>query len=462
MAFAAPPNEAAQPRTRWFVPALTAVTLLGIIWRIVYAVVWEDGTALTGDPRYFQQTAASLAHGHGYNTIVAAPGGLVPTARHPPVFSMLLAVLDLLKIQSVDEHRLAIAFISASAVVLMGLLGRRLMGPGAGIVAATIAAVSPLWVQWGGRLLSESVYLVVVPLVLLAALRCVDRPTWWAFGVAGIAIGLATLTRSEAVWFVIVLGIPLVFLGPRTWRTRVRCGLALLAGFVIVVGPWLVRNEVQLGGLTLSTDGGYTLAGAYTPSTFSPSSPFYGSFDGNAQFDYLLHLVDSSKPPNHAKTWTELALQNGLSRVGTTYALGHLSDLPGVVLAREGRLWGVYAIGTQLQYDSEEGGQITGFYVAGQILEWILLPLAILGGVVLARRSRRHLVVVLAPIVVAALNAAVFYGSTRLRVVAEPSLLLLTSIALVAAFHWLGASLRRRPHRPLVPAVDEDFQEVTS
>jgi 4-amino-4-deoxy-L-arabinose transferase-like glycosyltransferase len=459
MAVAAPPNEAVQPGTHWFVPALTAVTLLGITWRIVYVVVWADGTKVSGDPQFFQQTAARLAHGGGYNTVVAT-GGLTPTARHPPVFSILLAVLDLLKIQSVDAHRLVVALISAGAVVFMGLLGRRLMGPGVGLVAATIAAVSPLWVQWGGRLLSESVYLVVVPLVLLAALRCVDRPSWWAFSVAGVAIGVATLTRSEAVWFVVVLGVPLVFLGPRTWRTRVRYGLVFLAGFVIVVGPWLVRNEVQLGGLTLSTDGGYTLAGAYTASTFSPSSPFYGSFDGGVQYADIVVLVKWGKPPNHAKTWTELALQHELGQTGTTYALGHLNDLPGVVLAREGRLWGVYAIGSQLQYDAEEGGQVRGFYVASQFLEWISLPLAIAGGVVLGRRSRRRLIVVLAPIVVAALNAALFYGSTRLRVIAEPSLFLLTSIALVAAFHWFGASLRQRSQRPLDPALDESLQEI--
>lgn len=433
--------------------------LLGIILRVVYALVWENGTPLSGDPRYFQQTAANLAHGHGYTIPVSlhANAGLVPTARHPPVFSVLVAVLDVLGIQSVDAHRLGVACISAGAVVAVGLLGRRLMGPGAGIVAASIAALSPLWVQWGGRLLIESVYLVVVPLVLLAALQCVDRPTWRAFGIAGVAIGLATLTRSEAGVFIIVLGIPLVILGARMWRTRIRYGLTLLAGFAIVVGPWLVRNEIQLGGLVLSTDGGYTLAGTYAPTTFSPSNPLYGSFDQGEQFIDVA-FIELTKPPNHANSWTELRLDNRLGHIGITFARGHLSDLPGVVLAREGRLWGVYAIGTQRQYDTEEGGQVPGFYAAGQVLEWIMLPLAAAGGFVLGRRSPRHLVVVLAPIVAAAVIAAVFYGSTRVRVVAEPSLILLTSVALVSAFRCLGASLRRSPHRPLDRAPDEAGQ----
>ena len=103
-------------------------------------------------------------------------------------------------------------------------------------------------------------------------------------------IGFATLTRSEAIAFVVVLGVPLVLLGSRDWRRRATYALAVVAGVGIIVGPWLVRNEIQLGGLTLSTDNGTTWAGAYTPATFSPANPLYGSFDNATQFADTLHL----------------------------------------------------------------------------------------------------------------------------------------------------------------------------
>ncbi len=436
-----------------FVPALCALAVLGVVLRVIYAVVWEDGTSLLGDNGFFQQAAANLAHGNGYAIPFfekGSPASPVPTALHPPLFPVVLAVLDLVRLQSADAHRIALAFLSSGTVVLMGLLGRRLMSPGCGLVAAAIAAVSPLWVQWGGRLLSESVYLVVIPGVLLVALECVDRPSWWNFGLAGVAIGIATLTRSEAIAFVVVLGIPLVWMGSRSRDGRLRFALALVSGVVIVVGPWLVRNEVELGGLTLSTDSGTTWVGAYSPNTFSPGNPLYGSFDNGTQFVFAA-LVLETAPPDHAKAWTELTLFNALGHSGLTFARGHLSDLPGVVLAREGRLWGVYAIGSQLQYDAEEGGQVRGFFVAGQFVEWISIPLAIAGGILLGRHSRRHLVVIVAPVVVAALNAAVFYGTTRLRVVAEPSLFLLASIALVTAFHSMRSHRQTRDRTETAP-----------
>ena len=210
-----------------------------------------------------------------------------------------------------------------------------------------------------------------------------------------------------------------------------------------------MRNEVELGGLTLSTDSGTTWVGAYSPNTFSPPNPLYGGFDNDIQFVDAAFLYETA-PPDHAKAWTELTLYNALGHSGLTFR-GHLSDLPGVVLAREGRLWGVYTIGSQLLYDTEEGGQVRGFFVAGQFVEWISIPLAIAGGILLGRHSRRHLVVIVAPVVVAAVNAAVFYGTTRLRVVAEPSLFLLASIALVTTFHWIRSHRQRRDWTETAP-----------
>ena len=201
--------------TPWFAPTLAVLVLLGVGLRIAFAVAWENGTTLVGDPRYFEQAAASLSHGNGYAVAFLGKGQPAPTALHPPVFPGILAILDFARLQSAEAHRIVLAFISAVSVVLMGLLGRRLMSPGAGLVAAAFAAFSPLWVQWGGRLLSESLYLVVIPLLLLVALESVDRPSWRMFGLVGLVIGVAALTRSEATAFVVVLGVPLVLLGSR-------------------------------------------------------------------------------------------------------------------------------------------------------------------------------------------------------------------------------------------------------
>ena len=130
-----------------------------------------------------------------------------------------------------------------------------------------------------------------------------------------MAIGVAALTRSEALLFVLLIGVPLVVFVSRPWRDRGKMALVFLAGFMLVVGPWLIRNDVRMGGFTISTDSGTTLSGAYTDATFSPSSPLYGSFDQNSQFGDAAVLFKYG-PPAPAKHWTELTLTNRLGEIG--------------------------------------------------------------------------------------------------------------------------------------------------
>jgi hypothetical protein len=395
---------------------------------------------------FFQQTAAGLADGHGYVTHFLGRGPLVPTAEHPPVFSLVLAGLDLIGLRSPNAHRIALAFISAGGVFAAGLFGRRVAGPAVGLLAAGIAALDPLWFQQSGFVMSESVYLVVIPTMLLFAIRCIDRPSRWNFVILGVLIGIATLTRSEAVDFIVLLGLPVVIFASSFWHKRVALGLLLLAGIAVVLGPWLIRNEIQLGSPILSTNGGLTLSGSYSDATLSPDSPKYGGFDESNQFGEAAVIVAFDKPPDHDRHWTERALSDAMTRAATTYARKHLSDLPGVMLAREGRVWGVYAPGTELTFDiTEDNNRGNGPKQVGQIMNWVLIPLAAVGALWLGRWSRRRLIIVMVPLLVVAINAALFYGSTRLRVAAEPSMAVLAS----AGALWVLQGMRGRTGRDL-------------
>ncbi len=423
--------------------ALGGIVFIGIVARILFIAGWTWGAPLHGDPLFFQQSAAHIAGGKGYVDRFLGKGPLVPTAVHPPAFSFVLAGLDLVHLRSADAHRIALACISSAGVLALGLFGRRLAGPGVGLLAAAIAALDPLWVQQGGFIMSESLYLVVVPTMLLFALRCIDRRSRWDFLALGLLTGMATLTRSEAVDFVLLLGVVVVLVAAAPWRERLVFTVVFLAGVGLLLVPWVVRNDIKMGSPTLSTNAGLVLSGSYSPASLAPDSPDYGSFDNNGQLGGTAVILAYAKPPDHARHWNERTLSDALGNAAKSFARMHLSDLPGVVLAREGRVWGVYAPGTQLDFDvGEDLTGARGPKQVSQVVNWVLLPLAGLGAVQLARRSRRRLLVVLVPIAVVALNAAAFYGSTRLRVAAEPS------IDVLAAIGALWAAARIMDRRP--------------
>jgi len=410
--------------------ALTA--LLGLVVRIAF-VTLATFPRLANDAVYFRLTATNLVNGKGYSApFPTHPNKLVATAAHPPLFPALLAVFDLLGFHSVDAQRLALAFVTCISVVVMGLLGRKVAGPTVGIVAAVIAAFDPVWLQPVGTLMSESIYLIIIPLMLLCALRCLERSSIGRFAILGVLIALAVLIRSEAIDFVVLLGLPLLVLAPLPWKTRSLLGLAFIGGLILVLGPWLIRNEVQVGGAVLSTQQGVTLAGSYCNDTFDPANATYGSFNGACADGSAGVIVIYEKPPDRRTGWTELALDRTLTSDSETFARRHLSQLPGVVLAREASTWGLGNHSFQLDL-AAAGGRNRTFEQLGWIAYWVLLPFVLVGAVILTKTSWRRFAIIAIPIVVVALNVAITYGSTRFRVAAEPSLAVLAATGVVAA-----------------------------
>ena len=445
------PHVVSVHTSTWFWPVLVSLTAVGVVVRILF-VSLARFERIANDALFFRQTAHNLVSGLGYSyPFPTDPANSVPTAAHPPLFSLVLSLFDLLSLDSVQGQRIALAVVSSVAVVLVGLVGRRLLGPAVGVVAAGIAALHPLWMQPVGGLLSESIYLIAIPLVLLMALRALDQSTGWRFAALGAAIGMAVLIRSEAILLLVLVGAPVLFFSAGAWKPKFRLAVALLAGCVILVGPWVIRNEVQLGTSEVSTQEGVTLVGSYCPNTFDPHDPTFGGFNAVCADGIAALLVGHTKPPGGGE-WNEVNLDHALTQNAEGYARGHLDELPRVVLAREVSAW--FLTGSSFQQTSAvaEGGNGT-FEILGAVVFWILAVPTIVGSVVLWRRSVRRFVILFAPIVMVILNVALTYGITRFRVAAEPSLAVLAAIGLleiVRRLHsWSGNDSVEIRHEPI-------------
>jgi hypothetical protein len=232
-----------------------------------------------------------------------------------------------------------------------------------------------------------------------------------------------------------------LILVPVTWQIRGLLGAALLAGLFLVLGPWLIRNQVQIGGAVISDQEGVTLAGSYCPNTFNAANRSYGSFDGPCSLAEGARVLLSMQPPNGAHQWSELAIDRELTHGSEQFAIHHLRALPRVVLAREASTWGLGNHSYQLYLAITEGRN-ESYEQAGWILYWVMVPFVVVGSVVLARRSWRTLVIVVAPLGLVAVNTAVFYGSARIRIAAEPSLAVIAATGLIATTNRIVLVLR--------------------
>ena len=160
------------------------------------------------------------------------------------------------------------------AIVLTYLLGRRLYGRPAGLVAALLLATSPSLIFWS----RIGVYVVnqVVPLALGALLCCLRwrdtrRPRWLAL--AGLLAGIGLSTKILFIWFILgsaSAGVavwlvnsawPLDAEGRRRPRRRLRArlnepfalaprhALAGLTGFLLGAAPLIGYNLASAGTL---------------------------------------------------------------------------------------------------------------------------------------------------------------------------------------------------------------------
>jgi Dolichyl-phosphate-mannose-protein mannosyltransferase len=403
---------------RSFRPRLGAIAIVALVVRAWYVVAVARHRALVGDSETYQLLARTLSDAQGYVRPRELLSGInIPTAEFPPVYPLMLAALNLLGFQAPTWHRLFGAFLGAVTVVLIGLLGRAVGGDRAGLTAAAIAAVYPQLIVFDGSLGSEVLAALLVTAIVFASFRATRITHFLAAGLLG---GAAMLVRAELV---VVLAAVLI---PVAWKHWARWyALATLAlGVAVVIGPWVLRNQVSLGHpVVFTNNSGTLLAGANCDNVF--------------QGDQIgLWRLDCVPGPSGRDETVWSASQR---QVGIDYARSHTGRLPAVAAVRVLRTFGVYDIGDQLRFESLEARPLNWLWYGW--IGYVAVALAAVGGAVTQLRKNRAVRVLLVPIVVAALISVVGYGNQRFRLPAEPMIIVLAALGIEA----LRQRLTRKP-----------------
>lgn len=393
------------------------ILALALRWFVILRYYKDLPLGLT-DNFYYHETANLLAEGRGFvNPFAfrAEPSTAIPTAAHPPLYSMFLAVWSFFGANTPLWHRLASGLVSATAVIPVALLVKRLAGRRAAALAGLgVAFYPPLWMN-DGLILSESLYIPLAAAALLTAQRLADKPSLRTVVVLAGVLAAGALTRSEALLIVGVLLVPLV-LSRRETPLKVRIGWlgAAAAVITLIMAPWLVRNLATFEEPTfLSVGPGYVMELGNCDITYS------GSFLG------YWHIGCDQNP------WLagdESVVAARKLDIAQDYIFAHLSDAPRVAAARVGRLFGVFRPYQTADFDVLFERRVHNHVRIGLWAHWVASAFAVAGAVVLRRRGET-LLPTMAFIAVAALTAAVSFGITRYRVGADVAVLVLAAVA---------------------------------
>ena len=257
-----------------FAPRLALIAVVALAARLIYALVIVKTDVLIGDAREFDTLARNLADGHGYvNPYLLEQGTVRPTAFKPPGYPFALAGVTALGGGGYVAHHVFTCLLGVVTVVLVGLIGRRVGGDRVGLAAAGIAALYPILIAADGSLRSEALYTMLVAACMWAALRLVDRPTTVRALVLGAFVGLAALTRTEALILLVLLAVPVVGRSP----ARLRQVAVALAAAVLVIAPWTIRNWSAFDQPVLvSTNDGGVFRGANCDQAYhGPGTGFW-------------------------------------------------------------------------------------------------------------------------------------------------------------------------------------------
>ena len=448
-------------RAQWWWLAALGVFALAV--RVTWVLVARRDFALKGDDFFYHWQANALADGMGFLNPLTwkALGRIDPSAAHPPLYSLYLAVVSWFGGTTPLAHRLASCVLGAGGVVLLAMVARRIAGPRAMLLAAFLGAVYPmLWIN-DGMLISESMYVPLVALILLFAYRLWDSRSWLDAALLGGAIGFASLTRPEAVMLVALIGVPFLFV-PRFGAVKRRILVLLLVGAtcLVVIAPWWIRNLTTFENpVFLATGHGSVLQSANCDQTYS--GPYLGYWN--------IECITAGRPPEnaqqrellHSKTYPAVAYllaqdprDESIADVrartkAVHYIEDHLTRAPLVAAARVARVWGVFRVRQEVSFDDffERRGHWPSW--AGTWMYYALAALS-LYALFWMRRRRIPISPMIAIIVMVTFTAAISIGITRYRVGADVMLAILGGVGLDALWRLL------RPSPPTPTATDDE------
>jgi 4-amino-4-deoxy-L-arabinose transferase-like glycosyltransferase len=339
---------------------------------------------------------------------------------------------------SIGLAQIALAVVTA---VLVYEIGRRLLGQRAGLAAALIATLNPYLVWHDVHVNREIVDQVCAAALVLLTLAVVERPSKRLALLLGVVTGASMLGNSRLVFIPILCALYLLWRVPRS-RSSALVATLVLVGAGVAVAPWLVRNKVQLGCWTITTDG-RALWKANNTQTYGLLSSgqwidnvqhiprqkgqnYYTPDDARGYYDKGLPTLAHNIYPN------ECSQMQFFEHRAIQYVKRHPGNKAKLAALSAQLLWQPAAFET-----SERPGAGTSLDVGRRVVEpayMIALYVLAAAGLFFAPRVFVYLALLL--LAYQTVCAAVFVGATRYRVAWDFLLALLAAAALARIATW--------------------------
>lgn len=231
----------------------------------------------SGDGVGYEKMAKQLLTRHVYGYKSTRPNAYVS-----PGYPLLLAGVYGVSGHAVDGRpRLLLVglqiLLACGTLFAVFLIGRRLANDAVGLTAAALVALYPPTIVATNLWLTETLGTFTLMWFVYAALVASQQKGWKPWALAGALLGLAILVRPAVLPLGVAPLLVLSVMGPRVGLVRAMgaFGVAL----VLVMTPWVVRNEITLHEpAVLSSHSGDPLLAGVDPYYYElgPTYTFHG------------------------------------------------------------------------------------------------------------------------------------------------------------------------------------------
>lgn len=203
------------------------------------------------DLDWYRSLGRHLAAGNGF-IARAADGRELPQVDRTPVYPLFLAALIRLGGDHLGLFLAAQCFVGALTCALTALLAMRWLSTGWSGLAGLLVAFDPNAVVRCIDLRTETLFTALI--VAGACLLAWRSGKWMACLLTGLVWSVAALCRPIAIGlWVVALAVTMA------GRLRWTCLAVFLAGFLPLIGLWMMRNEALTGHWFFSTAATYNL-----------------------------------------------------------------------------------------------------------------------------------------------------------------------------------------------------------
>ena len=250
---------------------LYLILALALILRLLYALSQDHLAVYTdpgGDSGWYLANGYALVTGFD-NGYITRPDGtqypvILSSLPTPPVYLLFNGFWQaLLPAESaVIVIRLLQALMGTLTCWLAYRLAWKVSGDArTGLIAAGVLALSPAFVMETAQIATETLFIfllagglvVYIGSLIVGAQHAAPLQIWQKMIIAGVLLGLATLTRAMLLLF--PLGLALHLLLVYGWRRGLRLAGVLLLAYTLIVASWTVYSYARWQRLVIAGEG---------------------------------------------------------------------------------------------------------------------------------------------------------------------------------------------------------------